>query len=85
MRKTLPLVLGLVLAAGLAAGPASAADTGASSAPAASTPAPAGTIGGQYGWLGDQNTQKLMTRENRDPITGYPCYFEVPVSVTKKA
>ena len=46
---------------------------------------PAGTIGGQYGWLGDQNTQKLMTRENRDPITGYPCYFEVPVSVKKKA
>lgn len=46
---------------------------------------PEGTIGGQYGWLGDMNTQKLMTRENRDPITGYPCYFEVPVSVTKKA
>ena len=29
------------------------------------------------------NTQTLMTREHRDPITGYPCYFEVPVSVTK--
>ena len=44
---------------------------------------PEGTIGGQYGWLGDMNTQTLMTREPRDPITGYPCYFEVPVSVTK--
>ena len=44
---------------------------------------PAGTIGGQYGWLGDMNTQTLMTREHRDPITGYPCYFEVPVNVKK--
>lgn len=46
---------------------------------------PEGTIGGQYGWLGDMNTQVLVPRDHRDPITGYPCYFEVPVSVTKKA
>ncbi len=46
---------------------------------------PEGTIGGQYGWLGEMNTQVLMPRTNRDPITGYACYFEVPVSVTKKA
>ena len=47
MRKTLPLVLSLVLAAGLAAGSASAADAGNSPASAsAASPAPAGTIGG---------------------------------------
>ena len=47
MRKTLPLVLSLVLAAGLSAGSASAADAGNSPASAsAASPAPAGTIGG---------------------------------------
>lgn len=47
MRKTLPLVLSLVLAAGLAAGSASAADAGNSPASAsAASPAPVGTIGG---------------------------------------
>lgn len=45
---------------------------------------PPGTIGGQYGWRGDMNTQVLVPRTNRDPITGYPCYFEVPVKVVKK-
>ena len=42
-------------------------------------------IDAQYGWLGKQNTQTLMTREHRDPMSGYCCYFEVPVSVKKKA
>ena len=46
---------------------------------------PPGMIDGQYGWLGKMNTQKLMTRDHRDPLSGYPCYFEVPVSVAKKA
>ena len=46
---------------------------------------PEGMIDAQYGWLGKQNTQTLMTREHRDPMSGYCCYFEVPVSVTKKA
>ena len=46
---------------------------------------PEGMIDAQYGWLGKQNTQTLMTREHRDPMSGYCCYFEVPVSVKKKA
>lgn len=46
---------------------------------------PPGTIDAQYGWLDDQNTQKLMNRGNRDPMSGYPSYFENPVSVQKKA
>ena len=46
---------------------------------------PEGMIDAQYGWLGKQNTQTLMTREHRDPMSGYCCYFEVPVNVTKKA
>lgn len=46
---------------------------------------PEGTIDAQYGWLGKQNTQVLMNRENRDPMSGYPSYFENPVSVSKKA
>lgn len=46
---------------------------------------PAGTIDAQYGWLDEQNTQKLMNRDNRDPMSGYPSYFENPVSVQKKA
>jgi anaerobic selenocysteine-containing dehydrogenase len=46
---------------------------------------PPGTIGGQYGWLGKGNTQRLVPRTHRDPESGYPCYFETPVSVVKKA
>ena len=71
MRKTLPLVLGLVLAVGLAAGPASAADTGASSAPAASTPAPAGTIGGMT--LGADpliSATTVISHEKGRPLAG---------------
>ena len=39
----------------------------------------------QYGWLGKENTQPLVGRAIRDPMSGYPAYFEMPVSVTKKA
>jgi len=46
---------------------------------------PVGTIDAQYGWLDNQNTQKLMNRGNRDPLSGYPSYFENPVRVEKKA
>lgn len=45
---------------------------------------PPGLIGGQYGWLGRQNTQQLVSRDIRDPMSGYPAYFEMPVSVVKK-
>lgn len=45
---------------------------------------PPGLIGGQYGWLGRQNTQQLVGRGVRDPMSGYPAYFEMPVSVSKK-
>lgn len=46
---------------------------------------PVGTIDAQYGWLDNQNTQKLMNRGNRDPLSGYPSYFENPVRIEKKA
>ena len=46
---------------------------------------PVGTIDAQYGWLDNQNTQKLMNRGNRDPLSGYPIYFENPVCIEKKA
>lgn len=46
---------------------------------------PPGLVDAQYGWLGKQNTQTLMNRDNRDPMSGYPSYFENPVSVTKKS
>lgn len=46
---------------------------------------PVGTIDAQYGWLDNQNTQKLMNRGNRDPLSGYPSYFENPVCIEKKA
>lgn len=45
---------------------------------------PPGLIDGQYGWLGKQNTQQLVCRGHWDPMSGYPAYFEMPVSVTKK-
>ena len=45
---------------------------------------PPGMIDAQYGWLGNQNTQKLVSRDIRDPMSGYPAYFEMPVSVKKK-
>ena len=45
---------------------------------------PSGLIDGQYGWLGKQNTQQLVCRGHWDPMSGYPAYFEMPVSVTKK-
>lgn len=46
---------------------------------------PKGLIDAQYGWLGKENTQPLVGRAVRDPMSGYPAYFEMPVSVTKKA
>ncbi len=46
---------------------------------------PKGTIDAQYGWLDNQNTQKLMNRDIRDPMSGYPSYFENPVHIEKKA
>lgn len=45
---------------------------------------PPGLIDGQYGWLGKENTQQLVGRSVRDPMSGYPAYFEMPVSVEKK-
>ena len=45
---------------------------------------PPGMIDAQYGWLGKENTQKLVSRDVRDPMSGYPAYFEMPVSVKKK-
>ena len=44
---------------------------------------PPGLVGAQYGWLGKQNTQVLVGREVRDPMSGYSAYFEMPVSVKK--
>lgn len=46
---------------------------------------PEGVLDAQYGWLDKQNTQTLMNRDNRDPMSGYPSYFENPVSINKKA
>lgn len=43
---------------------------------------PPGTIGMQYGWTGDQNTQVLIPRQ-WDKISGYAPYFEVCVQVEK--
>ncbi len=43
---------------------------------------PAGTIGMQYGWTGNQNTQVLIPRQ-WDKISGYAPYFEVCVEVVK--
>ena len=43
---------------------------------------PPGTIGMQYGWNGDQNTQVLIPRQ-WDKISGYAPYFEVCVEVKK--
>ena len=42
---------------------------------------PPGMIDAQYVWLGYENTQKLVSRDVRDPMSGYPAYFELPVSV----
>ena len=46
---------------------------------------PEGVVDAQYGWLDKQNTQVLMNRGNRDPMSGYPSYFENPVNVVRKA
>lgn len=43
---------------------------------------PEGTIGMQYGWPGEQNTQVLIPRDF-DKISGYAPYFEVCVQVSK--
>ncbi len=43
---------------------------------------PAGTIGMQYGWTGNQNTQVLIPRQ-WDKISGYAPYFEICVQVAK--
>lgn len=44
---------------------------------------PPGLVGAQYGWQGKQNTQVLVGRDVWDPMSGYPAYFEMPVSVKK--
>lgn len=43
---------------------------------------PEGTIGMQYGWPGDQDTQRLIPRQ-WDKISGYAPYFEICVAVRK--
>lgn len=42
-----------------------------------------GEVDAQYGWRGDQETQVLIPRNRWDPISGYPCYNDVCIQVTK--
>lgn len=44
---------------------------------------PKGTIDSQYGWRGEEDTQKLIPRQ-WDPLSGYAPYFEVNVEVKKE-
>ena len=43
---------------------------------------PPGTIDAQYGWKGEEDTQRLVPRQ-WDPLSGYAPYFEVNVEVRK--
>ncbi len=43
---------------------------------------PPGTIDAQYGWKGEEDTQRLVPRQ-WDPLSGYAPYFEVNVEVKK--
>lgn len=43
---------------------------------------PPGTIDAQYGWKGEEDTQRLVPRQ-WDPLSGYAPYFEVNVEIRK--